>query len=93
MEDLFYIYVLFSSEHQKIYIGFTSNIQARLAAHNHPKNKGWTRNYKTWKVIYTERFDLKKDAMNREKQLKSARGRKFIHDKILPRLDSNDSPI
>jgi len=37
---MFFVYVLFSVDYQRIYIGFTSNIESRLFAHNHPSNKG-----------------------------------------------------
>jgi putative endonuclease len=79
---MFYVYVLHSDHTRKIYIGFTSNIEGRLIAHNHPSNKGWTKSFMPWKLIYSEAFEMKKDAMIREKQLKSARGREFIHSII-----------
>jgi len=34
--------------------------------------------YRPWKVIYTEVFSEKPEAMKREKQLKTAKGREFI---------------
>ena len=79
---MFHVYVLHSAHTGKIYIGFTSNIEARLIAHNHPSNKGWTRSFMPWKLIHSEVYETKKDAMVREKQLKSARGREFIYSII-----------
>jgi len=38
------------------------------------KNKG------IWRVVYTEEFSTREEAINREKQLKSFQGRKFIRD-------------
>ena len=80
---MFTVYVLYSPEFKKIYIGFTSDIEARLIAHNHAANKGWTSKFKPWELLYTENFKTKAEAMNREKQLKSAKGREFIHKTIL----------
>ena len=80
---MFYVYVLYSREYNKIYVGFTSDLEARLNHHNHPLNNGWTARYKPWGIIYNEAFESKKDAMTREKQLKSAKGRQFIKS-ILP---------
>jgi putative endonuclease len=79
---MFYVYVLHSAHTDKIYIGFTSNIEGRLNAHNHPSNKGWTKSFMPWTLVYSEEYELKKDAMAREKQLKSARGREFIYSII-----------
>ncbi|MCF8363016.1 MAG: GIY-YIG nuclease family protein [Prolixibacteraceae bacterium] len=80
---MFDTYVLYSEKFDKIYIGYSSDIENRIIAHNHPKNKGWTKNFKPWKLVYNETFDSKKEAMIREKQLKSAKGREFIHNKII----------
>ena len=75
---MFIVYVLYSQLHEKIYIGFTSNMDNRLLSHNSLAKKGWTIKFRPWKVIHTESFDNKADAMKREKQLKSAQGRVFI---------------
>ncbi len=75
---MFNVYVLYSESYKKIYIGYTSDIQNRLIAHNHPGNKGWTKKFQPWKIIYQETYENKFEAMIREKQLKSAKGREFI---------------
>ena len=75
---MFTVYVLYSAGHNKIYIGFTSNLNQRLLSHNQLATKGWTIRYRPWELIYTEAFAVKADAMLREKQLKSAKGRSFI---------------
>jgi len=81
---MFYVYVLYSIEYNKIYIGYTSDLQARLTSHNHPQNHGWTARYKPWTLVYQEEFKSKKDAMVREQQLKSAQGRQFIKSLLPP---------
>ena len=78
MENTFYTYALFSEMFNKIYIGFTSNIEQRIIDHNYRSKKGFTVKYRPWKLIHLEEFDSKKSAMKREKQLKSAKGREFI---------------
>ena len=79
---MFTTYVLYSKSFDKIYIGFTSNIEIRLQFHNSSNNKGRTNRYQPWILLYKEVFDLKQNAMFREKQLKTARGRKFIRSMI-----------
>jgi len=81
--QIFYIYVLHSKTFNKIYIGYSSDPHKRLESHNHPHNKGWTRSFKPWGIIHTEEFESKSMAMKREKQLKSAKGRKFIREELL----------
>ncbi|MFP8487745.1 GIY-YIG nuclease family protein [Gracilimonas sp. Q87] len=77
---MFTVYALYSPSHQKIYIGYTSDLEQRLLSHNSLGKKGWTIKYRPWKLAYTEEQQTKKDAMRREKQLKSAKGREFIWD-------------
>ncbi len=54
----------------KIYIGFTTNPEARLKSHNMTSGSDWTQGKGEWKMIHAERFDTKQAAMRREKHLK-----------------------
>ena len=79
----FHVYVLFSDAFNKIYVGFTSDLQARLLSHNHMATKGWTVKFRPWKMVHEESFLTKTEAMKREKELKSAKGREYIRKQIL----------
>ncbi len=74
---MFTVYVLFSEKHNKHYTGFTSNLVARLKSHNELGNE-WTKKYRPWELIYTIEFASKKEAMEKEKWLKSGIGREYI---------------
>ncbi|WP_370086339.1 GIY-YIG nuclease family protein [Ekhidna sp.] len=74
----YFIYALYSSTYNKIYIGRTSNIKARLMSHYYTGTKGYTLRYRPWKLVYLERCEDLKTSMVREKQLKSAQGRAFV---------------
>ena len=80
---MFTVYTLYSQKHNKIYIGFTSNLDSRLLSHNKLGTKGWTIKYRPWKLVFTEEYATKKEAYIREKQLKSSRGRDFVWQKVL----------
>ena len=79
---MYTVYVLYSAGFEKIYIGFSSNVEARLESHNVHAKKGWTIRYRPWILVYREEYQDKRLAMDREKQLKSAKGRDFIWDLI-----------
>ena len=79
---MFTVYVLYSEKFDKIYIGFTANITNRLKSHNELARKGWTIKFRPWEIIYKEEFADKTDALHREKELKSARGRDWIRQMI-----------
>ena len=80
---MYYVYVLYSSGYNKIYIGYTSDLDGRVVAHNHEKNKGWTKSFQPWKLVYHEAFDSKSEALRREQELKSQKGREYIRQNLL----------
>jgi len=75
---MFTVYVLHSPAHDKIYIGYSSNLTKRFLSHNKLGTKGWTIKFRPWVLIHSESFETKAEAMKREKELKSAQGRSFI---------------
>ncbi len=83
MAEKYYTYVIYSEPQDKIYIGFSSNVNHRLESHNSKINNGWTKNYQPWKLVHFEEFSSKSEAMIREKELKSFKGREYIRKQIL----------
>ncbi|MDD4412913.1 MAG: GIY-YIG nuclease family protein [Patescibacteria group bacterium] len=83
---MFCVYAIYNRELDKIYIGQTVDLDRRLKYHNgelKSKPKSFTyKNKGDWKLIYKEEVSTRKDAMIREKQLKSYQGRVFIRGKI-----------
>ncbi len=77
----YYTYVLYSPVYDKIYIGYTNNLERRLHFHNQGI-QGWTAKYIPWDLVYHEEFETKSEAMKRERELKSYQGRKFIREEI-----------
>jgi len=67
---MYIVYIIYSEKIDKYYIGFSSNVKERLCKHNR-NSKGYSSSGRPWILVYSESFDLKKDAMNREKQLKN----------------------
>ncbi len=80
--NMFTVYALHSKNFNKIYIGYSSNLNARFISHNKLSKKGWTVKFRPWEILYTEEFESKSEAMKREKQLKTAKGREFIRLQI-----------
>ena len=81
---MYTVYVLHSESYDKIYIGYTGDLEERLLSHNELAKKGWTIKYRPWKLVHREEFETKKLAMQRERQLKSAAGRRWIRSLIHP---------
>ena len=66
----FTVDILYSALKNKFYIGFTADIVSRLIRHNQ-KSKGFTGSVNDWELVYTEKYDSKIEAQNRESQIKS----------------------
>jgi len=67
-----YVYILATLDGSRSYVGWTTNLEARLAAHNAGKGAKSTRGF-TWRLVYSESFRNKSDAMSREWYLKRDR--------------------
>ena len=78
---MYTVYILFSQSINRYYVGYTNNIERRLAEHNRKKGK-YTDTGIPWKIVYTEVFATKEDAMFREKEIKSKKSRKYIENLI-----------
>lgn len=80
---MYFVYAIFNKTVGKIYIGQTKNIEDRLKIHNDGIFKGYTSRFDgIWTLIYSEKVPSRKDALIREKQLKSFRGREFVKQYI-----------
>jgi putative endonuclease len=73
----YFIYILYSPEFKRTYVGQTNNLQNRLSYHNAGKVRS-TKAYAPWVMIHTESYNTRSDAMNREKWFKSSQGRKLL---------------
>ena len=66
---MYYVYLIKSKKHGKIYTGYTSDLRRRLAEHNRGKSV-YTRNGIPWQLVYYEAYASKEDARKRERSLK-----------------------
>ena len=68
---LFYVYLIKTTKgfKNKSYVGYTNNINSRLAKHNANKGAKSTRGYK-WELIFKKSFNEKSKALSYEYKLK-----------------------
>lgn len=81
---MYTVYALYNAKHKKIYIGQTENLEQRLKFHQEKafRNSFTAKLDGNWILIYAEDAANRTDALRREKQLKSYRGREFIRGRI-----------
>ena len=72
----YFVYVICTKKESKLitYVGYTNNLKRRINLHNTGKGAKFTRG-RTWKIIYTEKYDTKSEAKSREYYIK--KNRKF----------------
>ncbi|NQT49468.1 GIY-YIG nuclease family protein [Candidatus Kuenenbacteria bacterium] len=68
---MFHVYVLQSEKDKTLYIGMTEDISKRLSGHNRGKTKS-TKARVPYKLIYSEIYQTKTDALRRERQIKKS---------------------
>ncbi len=81
---MYYIYILYSKDFDKYYVGQCEDIDIRLKRHN---NRGVpsTKPYIPWKLVYKEVFATRAEAATREKEIKNKKSRKYIEYLITPK--------
>ena len=89
---MYTVYILYSAKFDKIYIGYSQNLEQRLLSHNELGKKGWTIKFRPWKLIHKEEFETKVEAISREKFLKSGRGREWIHSFLMMEFRKGSYP-
>lgn len=77
----YYIYVLKSSRDNHFYVGYTENLKSRFEQHSKGQVSS-TKERRPLKIIYSEACLDKKDAMHREKYLKTYLGKLFIRNRL-----------
>ena len=67
----YYVYLLISLANKKTvsYVGYTNNLTKRIQLHNSGKGAKFTKGRK-WKLIYSNKYDNKNEAMIEEYKLK-----------------------
>lgn len=76
-----YIYVLKSLKDGDLYVGRTEDLRSRLIAHNKGRVDS-TKNRRPLKFLYAEVGNNIKDAVHREKYLKTAWGKRYLKHRL-----------
>ncbi|NJM24859.1 MAG: GIY-YIG nuclease family protein [Bacteroidia bacterium] len=58
---IFHVYAPYGPSFNKIYIGYTSDLEARLLSHNQLSTKGRTIKFEPWIIIHQEPFQYKRE--------------------------------
>ena len=82
----YWVYLLQNEKTGQIYKGQTSDLESRIRRHNahEPGSKRYTHKWEgPWRLIHSEHYSTRSEAMKRERYLKSGQGREWIKSNIL----------
>ncbi len=77
----FYTYIIYSKSSDKYYTGYCSNIETRLEKHNFGATRS-TKPGRPWILVYSESFHSKREAIQRESEIKCKKSRIYIEHLI-----------
>lgn len=87
---MYYVYALKSKKYNRIYIGFSKQIKKRL--HKHKQGNVYsTKRMGELELVFYEAMISKKDALRREKYLKTTKGKRAL--KIMLKDTLKPAPI
>ena len=77
----YFVYVLLSEKDKQFYIGMTKDLERRFSEHNAGKTKS-TAKRRPLVLVYFEAYQVKKDAMKRERYFKQTKGKAVLRNML-----------
>jgi putative endonuclease len=78
---MYYVYVLRSITDDGLYIGYSANLRKRIREHR--KGLSFATSFRgPWQLVYYEAYLDQRDAVGRERYLKSGAGRRFLRTQL-----------
>lgn len=79
--EYWFVYILQSEKDNNFYTGYTNDLERRLKEHNDGKVKS-TSYRRPLQIVYFEASLNQKDALKREKYLKTTYGKRYIKNRL-----------
>ncbi len=79
--ESFTVYIIYSKSLDSYYIGQTSDLEDRLFRHCNSGSKS-TKKAKDWKLVYKEVYESRSESVQREREIKNKKSRKYIEQLI-----------
>ena len=70
--DMYYVYLI-QCEGGSIYTGITTDLERRFKEHSDKVGGHYTRAHKVEKILYTEKYPTRSEALKREAEIKKLR--------------------
>ena len=80
--EYYYVYILYSSTHDKYYIGQTSDLETRMLFHNELSENSFTSRYRPWELKKAIPVQGRRMARKMENYIKNRRSRNYVKSLI-----------
>ena len=88
---MYSVYILYSEEYDKFYIGQSNDIGRRLQEHNEGEIHKYTSKYRPWQLVLSlEISEFRSEAIHMERFLKKQKSKEFIRRFISEKKIRND---
>ena len=77
----YFVYAIKSEKDERIYVGFSENVQRRVKEHNAGKTKS-TKGFRPWALIFTQECTTRLQARELEKYYKSGIGKEKLKNLV-----------
>ena len=74
---MYFIYILYSKDFDRYYVGQCEDLKARLRRHN-ARAVPSTKSFASWQMVHTESFSTSIEAMQRETEIKKKKSKEYI---------------
>ena len=91
----YFVYIIGSRKNSKLttYVGYAKDLQKRLSLHNKGRGAKFTRG-RIWKIIYSEKYNTKNEAISREYYIKKNRQfRNLVKSRFYEKTNSYTSAL
>lgn len=87
----YFVYMMSNNHGNVLYLGVTNNIERRIYEHKNGIYEGFSKKYKTTKLVYFEETNSVEAAITREKEIK--KWRKEKKDKLIQTLNPDKKDL
>ena len=74
---MYFVYILYSARVDRYYVGQTEDLALRMVSHLSGISR-YTSIANDWKMVYSEQFETRSDAIKRENEIKRKKSKKYI---------------
>ena len=89
---MWHVYLL-KCKDNSIYTGITDNLERRFSEHRAGKGGHYTSSHGTVKILYSEKFETKSEALKREAEIKRWRREKKLNQVKFGHPNINKKPL